>query len=111
RRDDQVAGLAHLLTLALRVLTLFEILVRRGPEQAGEKLTGLYPGRASRVTDHLTATRVLAAIARAEITLTRVELGDEGRWHLPPLQDLLRRVLAYLGLPKTVHTRLVINSN
>ena len=29
-RDDQVRGLTHLLTLALRVLTLFEVLVRRG---------------------------------------------------------------------------------
>ena len=27
RRDDQIVGLAHLLTLALRVLTLFEVLV------------------------------------------------------------------------------------
>ena len=34
RRDDQVVGLTHLLTLALRVLTLFEVLVRRG--QAAE---------------------------------------------------------------------------
>lgn len=110
RRDDQVTGLAHLLTLALRVLTLFEILVRRGQEQTGEKLKGLYPGQASRVTDSPTATRVLTAIARAEITLTRVELGDEGRWHLTPLPVLLKRVLAYLGLMETVYTRLVINS-
>ena len=35
RRDDQVVGLAHLVTLALRVLTLFEVLVRRGQEQSG----------------------------------------------------------------------------
>jgi transposase len=110
RRDDQVMGLAHLLTLALRVLTLFEILVRRGQEQTGDKLKGLYPGQSGRATDSPTATRVLAAIARAEITLTRVELGDEGRWHLTPLPDLLKRVLAYLGLPETVYTRLVINS-
>ena len=33
RRDDQVQGLTHLLTLALRVLTLFEVLVRRGQDQ------------------------------------------------------------------------------
>ena len=40
RRDDQVVGLARLVTLALRVLTLFEILVRHGQEQQGEKLPG-----------------------------------------------------------------------
>ena len=38
RRDDQVVGLVRLVTLALRVLTLFEILVRHGQEQQGEKL-------------------------------------------------------------------------
>jgi transposase len=40
RRDDQVQGLTHLVTLALRVLTLFEVLVRRGQEQGGEDLKG-----------------------------------------------------------------------
>ena len=64
RRDDQVVGLTHLLTLALRVLTLFEVLVRRGQEQAGEKLRGLYPGQASRTTEAPTAVRVLKAIAK-----------------------------------------------
>ena len=64
-RDDQVQGLTHLLTLALRVLTLFEVLVRRGQEQDGEELAGLYPGQAKRTTDRPTAKRVLEAIARA----------------------------------------------
>ena len=43
-RDDQVRGLTHLLTLALRVLTLFEVLVRRGQDQSGEDLAGLVSG-------------------------------------------------------------------
>jgi transposase len=110
RRDDQVTGLAHLLTLALRVLTLFEMLVRRGQSEAGEKLAGLYPGQAGRTTESPTATRVLSAIARAGITLTRVEVGDDCHWHLTPLPDLLQRVLAYLGLPESLYTQLVINS-
>ena len=110
RRDDQVVGLTCLLTLALRVLTLFEVQVRRGQEQAGEKLEGLYAGQASRTTEAPTAVRVLKAIAKAEITVTRVETADGYFWHLTPLPDLLRRVLAYLGLPETVYTRLVINS-
>lgn len=111
RRDDQVVGLTHLLTLALRALTLFEVLVRRGQEQAGEKLRGLYPGQASRTTEAPTAVRVLTAIAKTGITLTRVDHGDGSYWHLTPLPELLKRVLAYLGLPETVYTRLVINSS
>jgi transposase len=110
RRDDQVKGLAHLLTLALRVLTLFEMLVRRGQAEGGEKLQGLYPGQASRQTGSPTGTRVLSAIARAGITLTRVELGEDRRWHLSALPELLRRVLAYVGLPDSVYTQIVINS-
>ena len=111
RRDDQVVGLAHLLTLALRVLTLFEILVRRGQEQHGEKLPGLYPGQSSRTTDRPTASRVLGAIARAEITLTEVDDGHGRRWHLTPLPKLVRRVLAYLGLAESVYAGIVINSS
>jgi transposase len=110
RRDDQIVGLAHLVTLALRVLTLFEILVRRGQEQAGEKLPGLYPGQASRTTDRPTASRVLSAIAREGITATQVDDGDDRRWQLTPLPHLVRRVLAYLGLAEAVYTRIAINS-
>jgi transposase len=110
-RDDQLVGLTHLLTLGLRVLTLFELLVRRGQEAAGESLKGLYAGQASRTTARPTGTRVLGAIARLGITLTRVEEGEEDRWHLTPLPELLRRVLGYVGLPETVYTRLVMNSS
>jgi transposase len=111
RRDDQILGLIHLVTLALRVLMLFEVLVRRGQEQAGEELPGLYPGQAKRVTASPTAKRVLEAIARARITLTQVESGGEVRWHLTPLPKLVKRVLGYLGLSEAVYTRLVINSS
>jgi transposase len=110
RRDDQVLGLTHLVTLALRVLTLFEVLVRRGQERSEAKLPGLYPGQAKQVTDHPTAKRVLEAIARAGITLTRVESGGEVRWHLTPLPNLVKQVLSYLGLSEAVYTRLVMNS-
>jgi transposase len=76
-RDDQVRGLTHLLSLALRVLTLFEVLVRRGQDQDSEELAGLYPGQPSRTTDRPTAQRVLEAIARMGVTLTRI-VGEGG---------------------------------
>jgi transposase len=111
QRDDQILGLTHQVTLALRVLTLFEMLVRRGQAQSDEKLPGLYPGQAKRVTDRPTAKRVLEAISRAGITLTQVESDGEVRWHLTPLPKLVKRVLAYLGLSAAVYTRLVTNSS
>src|SRR4051812_22086713 len=109
-RDDQVRGLTHLLTLALRVLTLFEVLVRRGQAQDGEELAGLYPGQPKRTTDRPTAQRVLEAIARMGVTLIEEVSADGCRWHLTALPVLVKRVLGYLGLSEEVYTRLVINS-
>jgi transposase len=111
RRDDQIIGLAHLVTLGLRVLTLFEVLVRRGQERSQEKLPGLYPGQASRTTGRPTASRVLGAIARLEITATRVDDGETSGWHLSPLPVLVRRVLGYLGLTEKVYSCVVTNSS
>jgi transposase len=110
-RDDQVRGLTHLLTLALRILTLFEVLVRRGQDQSGEELPGLYPGQGKRTTDRPTAQRVLEAIARTGVTLTRVRSREASCWHLTDLPDLVKRVLGYLGLSEEVYTRLAINSS
>jgi transposase len=110
RRDDQVQGLTHLLTLALRVLMLFEVLVRRGQDQGGRPLQGLYPGQPHRTTERPTAKRVLEAIARERITLTLIEDAKEPRRHLTALPELVKRVLRYLGLTERVYNRLVINS-
>jgi transposase len=109
-RDDQVRGLTHLLTLALRVLTLFEVLVRRGQDQSGEELQGLYPGQEKRSTDRPTAKRVLEAVARTGVTVTRVRSSEGSCWHLTALPVLVKRVLGYLGLSEEVYTQLVINS-
>jgi transposase len=111
KRDDQVQGLTHLLTLALRVLMLFEVLVRRGQDQSGQQLTGLYPGQPKRTTDRPTAKRVLEAISRAQITLTWFVEAEEQCCHLSGLPELVKRVLRYLGLTERVYTRLVMNSS
>ncbi|MHC5538949.1 IS1634 family transposase [Singulisphaera rosea] len=109
-RDDQIRGLTHLLTLALRILTLFEVLVRRGQDQDGVDLGGLFPGQAKRTTDRPTARRVLEAISRVGVTLIE-EVREEGsRRHLTALPVLIKRVLGYLGLSEGVYNRLVNNS-
>jgi hypothetical protein len=94
----------------LRVLTLFEVLVRRGQDQNGEELQGLYPGQEKRTTDRPTARRVLEAVARTGVTLTRVRSSEGSCWHLTALPVLVKRVLGYLGLSEEVYTQLVINS-
>jgi hypothetical protein len=99
--------LSFLLLLALRVLSLCEVLMRRGQQQRGDRLTGLYVGQPSRRVDHPTGLAVLKAVARLELTLTRIRVGDEERWYLTELPPLVRRVLDDLGLEESWYTRLV----
>ena len=73
QRDDHATGLIRLLSIALRVLTLVEFVVRRRLAAAGETLSGLYAGNAKRETARPTAERLLEAFQ--EVTLTMVEGG------------------------------------
>ena len=111
RREDQIIGLTRLLTLALRLLTLIESQVRHGLAQTGETLSGLYEGQPKRTTERPTGVRLLKAFARAEITLTRIEMGAQAMWHITPLSAVLERVLAYLGLSASLYQRLAENSS
>jgi hypothetical protein len=69
-----------LLTIALRLLTLFELTARAGLAKAEEELAGLYEGQPKRKTSRPTATRLLKAIARMGVTLTQVIGEDDSRW-------------------------------
>jgi transposase len=110
REDEQIIGLTRLLTIALRLLTLFELRVRAGLAEAGEELSGLYEGQPKRRTARPTATRLLKAIARMELTLTRAESGGDSRWYVSTLPPLLRRILELVSLSEDVYACLVTNS-
>lgn len=110
-KDDQIIGLTRLLTLALRLLTLIEIQVRRGLAAAQEVVAGLYEGQPNRTTDRPTGTRILRAFARAPITLTQVQLGEAAYWHLTPLTVLHEQLLRHLRLPVSFYTKLAQNSS
>ena len=86
------------------------MLVRRGQDQDGADLAGLYPGQPKRTTDRPRAKRVLETIAGAGLTLTRVGSGEGCRWDLTALPVLVKRVLGYLGRSDEVYTRPIINS-
>jgi transposase len=108
--DEQIVGLTRLLTMALRLLTLFELTVRAGLATAGEELVGLYEGQPKRKTSRPTATRLLKAIARMGVTLTHVIAEDDARWCVSALPALLLRILALAGLSSTLYTRLAANT-
>ena len=111
RRDDQITGLTHLLTLALRLLTLIETQVRRNLAQTGEQMSGLYEGQPNRKTTRPTGVRLLKAFAHGEITLTRIQVGKQHPWHITPLSGLQKWILAYLRLSPSLYTRLIQNSS
>lgn len=110
RDDEQIIGLTRLLTIALRLLTLFEMRVRAGLKGAAEELSGLYEGQPKRKTSRPTATRLLKAIARMEITLTCVESEDNSQWYVSALPPLLLRILKFVNLSEDIYTSLTTNS-
>lgn len=110
RKDDQITGLTHLLTLAVRIESLIEVQVARGLQKEGKEIKGLYPGLPRKGTDHPTAVSLLKTIDRQEITLTRAELNGNQSIHLSPLPEWLPDVLRYLHLSPTLYLDLQKNS-
>jgi len=110
RKDDQIIGLTHLLTLAARVESLIEWPVGGGLQSEGKQIKGLYPGLPTQGTDHPTAVALLKAINRKEVTLTRAELNGQISLHLSPLPEWLPDVLRYLHLSPNLYADLQKNS-
>ena len=104
QRDDHATGLIRLLSIALRVLTLVEFVVRR--QLAAEKATlaGLYAGNAKRETARPTAERLLEAFQ--EVTLMVIEGVHQVYRYLTALSPLQERILELLGFSSRVYTRL-----
>jgi transposase len=107
-RDDHATGLVRLLTIALRVLTLLEFVVRRRLAESSSVLTGLYAGNPKRATAQPTAERLLEAFD--EITFTMVATTVPLLRHLTPLSPLQLGILALLDLPPSVYTKLCDDS-
>jgi transposase len=103
-RQDHMLGLVRLLSLALRVLTLVEFVVRRELQQQQATLTGLYEGNPNRSTNRPTTERLLRAFQ--PITLTSVTLPGQRIVHVTPLTPLQTQILALLGLPDSIYTDL-----
>jgi transposase len=96
-RDDHATGLIRLLSIALRVLTLLEFVVRRSLAQENTAMEGLYAGQKTRKTARPTAEKLLKAFDG--ITLTCIQHADGTSSHLTPLSDLQTRILVALDFP------------
>jgi len=108
QRDDQVKGLVHLLSLAARLLSLIEFVVRRRLQQTGESLKGLYPGNPTRATARPTTEKLLKAFDN--LTLTLIQARGEWSGDVTPLSPLQSQILTFLGLSPEIYSGLVENS-
>ena len=108
KRDDQVVGLTNLLSIAVRILTLTEFVVRRALKRTGEKLVGLHQENPKKATDRPTTERLLQAFSN--ITLTMIQFPDRIVRHVTPLTPLQVRILELLDFPPDIYRSLASNS-
>jgi transposase len=104
--DTQIGGLVRLMTLALRLLSLVEMQGRRGMAATGEKVKGYYSGQPGRVTEKPSGQRILETITRQRVTLYGTKTRTGTKWQLPPLPEVVKQLLGFLGLSDTLYTGL-----
>jgi transposase len=105
QREDHVCGMVRLLSLALRVLTLVEHVVRKELQSAGETLSGLYAGNPKRQTAQPTTERLLKAFHYIDLSVVR--LPDQTIYHVTPLSALQKCILALLGMEPAIYEGLM----
>jgi transposase len=108
QRDDHRVGLVRLLTIALRVITLLEGVVRQRLCEQKMELAGLFAGNPKRRTSQPTTERLLEAFS--EVTLTVVHAPGFAQRHVTPLSPLQQQVLTLLGFSPAVYLRLADDS-
>jgi transposase len=108
QRDDHRVGLVRLLTLALRVITLLEGVVRQRLSEQKMELVGLFAGNPKRRTSQPTTERLLEAFG--EVTLTIVRTAGFVQRHVTPLSPLQQQILTLLGFSPAVYLQLADDS-
>jgi transposase len=108
QRDDHRVGSMRLLTIALRVLTLLEGVVRKNLQQQKRELSELYAGNPKRRTNQPTAERLLEAFS--DVTLTIIRTSEFIQRHITPLSFLQQDILALLGFTPAIYLQLTDDS-
>lgn len=108
QRDDHRVGLVRLLTIALRVLTLLEGIVRKRLSEEHKEIAGLSAGNPKRRTNQPTTERLLEAFEN--ITLTVISAADDVQRHITPLSSLQHDILALLGCTPVISSQLADDS-
>src|SRR4051812_9787103 len=99
--EVRIQGLVFLLSLALRVLTLLEWVVRQRLRQEGAKLQGVYAGQPGRQTARPGAELLLRTMKT--ISVSMVEVNGQTHAMLSPLTEVQTRLLELWGLPPDLY--------
>src|SRR3954467_4875880 len=89
--EQRMQGLVYLLSLALRLLSLLEWVVRERLSQEGCKLQGVYAGQPGRKTARPSAELLLATMKAISVSV--VEINGRAHALLAPLTDVQKRLL------------------
>jgi transposase len=99
--EVRIQGLVHLLSLALRALTLVEWVVRECLREDGSKMEGIYAGQPGRKTARPSAELLLGAMKTISVSV--VEVNGQTYSLLSPLTDVQKRLLELWGLPSDLY--------
>ncbi len=101
--ERRMQGLVYLLSLALRLLSLLEWVVRERLREDGAKLQGVYAGQPGRKTDRPSAELLLGAMKAISVSVVEVH----GQLHalLSPLTEVQERLLGLWGLPADLYEK------
>ncbi len=99
RDKDKIKGLIFLLTIALRIFTLMEFVVRRQLRQSQSSLAGLYEGNPKRSTNRPTAEQMLKAFGNLTLYIER-----DGEQEVSCLNDIQQHILRLMNIPEAIYT-------
>jgi transposase len=101
--EERMQGLVYLLSLALRLLTLVEWVVRERLRHKGERLQGIYAGQPGRKTDRPSAELLLGVLKTISISIVEVQ----GQVHalVSPLTEVQKRLLELWDLPLDLYDK------
>jgi transposase len=101
--EDRIQGLVYVLSLALRVLTLVEWVVREGLRKEGAKVQGVYAGQPGRKTARPSAELLLDVMKTIRVSV--VEVNGQAHALLSPLTEVQQRLIQLWGLPTDLYER------
>lgn len=98
QNEDRIVGLMFILSLALRLFTLIEYVVRRSLLANDQRIAGLYEGNPRRTTPRPSTEQLLKAFCN--ITFYRLPNHST---HITPLNALQKKILALMHVPESIY--------